>query len=320
MLLGAIIFLQYSLTQVTSAKCYAASMEGGGPCGAYEAGAMVALTEATPLSELKYNVIGGISIGSYNTCWCAGFKLGDERNMALNLKRIWLSVNSTNEIFKPWGFLSALFFRPGLVNNSPALDFIAKEMQSNIVRNVTVGATNINTGNLENFNETLGPEYLPKACFASGAYGGAFPPVNFLDEWYVDGCATANMNSFIIIDKCREYGYDDKDIVVDLYYDVYLNVMPDNRMNNTKQTVTRLNAIREFYKAEWFISQMYNNFPDVDFRYITSPSQELSMDFSNKNFRFEIDLGYNDTMAMLKKPQSERRSDFKKKFEYNPHF
>ena len=97
MLTEILSFLLLTLQPVQSEKCYAAAMEGGGMCGAYEAGALMALTEKLSPSEIAYNIIGGISIGAYNSCWLSGFEVGDERNMAIYLQNVWLSITKTSQ-------------------------------------------------------------------------------------------------------------------------------------------------------------------------------------------------------------------------------
>jgi predicted acylesterase/phospholipase RssA len=297
-------------------------MEGGGLKGPYEAGALLALTEFLPPSEVRYNVMGGISIGSYNTCWCSGFALGDERNMAIHLKNVWLSITKTSMMFKFRPIFWALFWAPSEVNNSPAFSLIVNNIGDQIRRNVSVATTNSNTGELINFNETLGTEYLPTACFASGAYPGAFPPVPLMNSYYIDGCATANMNAFIVINRCREMGYEDKDIVVDLFYDTYLGDLTGYKVNSTKQAMGKISSMRKYFKHNWFIMQIQYDFPDIEVRYSVTPSKSLdnSLIVIPGDYQYKIDLGYNDTVKLIKMTKAEREEKLKKSFSFNPHF
>ena len=323
-MLGALVaLLGLSLQIVSGGKCYAMTMEGGGMCGAYEAGALMALTELLPASELKWNFIGGISIGSYNTCWCSGFSVGDERNMAIHLRDTWLVINETDIVFRyRHPLIYALFWAPSVTENSASLRLIDKYSGHPIRRNVTVGTTSVDTGELLNFNETLGEDLLPTACWASGAFPGAFPPVLLMDEYYIDGCATANLNGFIIIKKCRDMGYKDEDIIIDLFYDVHPDDLPEVKVNTTKQTMAKISSIREVFKSQWFISQLAEDFPRVTVRYAISPSQVISNYPTIKpdDLRFKIDLGYNDTVKILKKSQTQRTQELRAKYSNNPHF
>lgn len=322
MVLASLLFLQLSLNQVLSEKCYAASLEGGGPYGSYEVGSLLALTEKIPASLTRYNIIGGISIGSYNTCWCSGFKVGDERNMALNLEKIWTSVTKISMVINPWSIFR-FGLGPSFIDNRASYEFIVNNMQASIERNVTVGTTNANTGKLENFNQNLGIEYLPTACFASGAYGDVLPPVNFEDEWYFDGCAVANLNAFSVIDTCRDMGFDDSDIVADLFYDVTLLPPQKEKVTVTKQIVKRIEAWKSQYTKNWFISQLSETYPNIDIRYVFTPSRYPTTNpvLNIKKFVHEnISIGYNDALAVLNKTTTERKEEMKRRFNYNPYF
>jgi predicted acylesterase/phospholipase RssA len=222
--------------------------------------------------------------------------------------------------FRP--FFWALFWAPSIVDNSPAFNLIVENSGDQIRRNVSVGTTDVSTGELINYNETIGPEYLPTACFASGAYPGAFPPVPFMDSYYIDGCATANMNAFIVINRCKEMGYQDEDIVVDLFYDEPPEVLAKDKVNTTKQAIGKIDNIREYFKDEWFISQIKYDFPDVTFRYVVSPSQPLDNSPIVKpgGYQYKIDLGYNDTVKLIKMTQAERDLQLKRRYSINPHF
>jgi predicted acylesterase/phospholipase RssA len=315
---GILLILLLSLLSASGDKCYTVSLEGGGLKGPYEAGVMMALTEFLPPSEVQYNFMSGISIGSYNTCWCSSFAFGDERNMAIHLQNVWLSITKKSQMFKYRPVFWALFWAPSLINNSPAFNLILNNIGDQVRRNVTVGTTDINTGELINYNESLPTEDLATACFASGAFPGAFPPVPFKGSYYIDGYATININAFILINKCKEMGYKDEDIVVDLLYDEYFEVLAKDRVNKTQQTMGKIDKMRQIFNWDWFKLQLKDDFPDIEVRYAISPSVPLSS--AKIESRYKIDLGYNDTLKVLKMSKAERMENFKKRFSFNPHF
>lgn len=315
----ALLILSTSL-QVAGEKCYGLSLEGGGTRGAYESGALLALTEFLPAAETSYRIISGISIGAINACSCAGFEVGDERNMALHVLGTWNGITSRKIIYSFWtgDIFWALFFRPAAINNAAELKYIEERTGNEIKRNISVAATNYNTSVYTNFNETLGPEYLPTACFASGAYPGAFPPVYFQNDWWCDGAVTANLNAFIAVDRCREYGFEDKDIVMDLLYDEPWGGPDDLKVNNTRQLMNRILTVQKFFTTFWYISQTMNNFPEVDFRFMVMPTKPLPFPLSldQKSIQYEISLGYNDTVDLIKMRKGER-NDLRKMRENN---
>lgn len=63
-------------------KCRVLSFRSGGVHGAFEAGALKALTEFMPESELHYDYIAGVSIGAVNASIFATFDFGKEREAA----------------------------------------------------------------------------------------------------------------------------------------------------------------------------------------------------------------------------------------------
>lgn len=314
---GKIVFiLLVSILGVSSSKCYGVALEGGGTHGAYEAGAMMAITEFLPPAEYRYSIITGISIGAINSCPCVGFEMGDERAMAEYMQGTWTNITGASMIATEWrgGLFWSLFFRPSIYNNANELKYIQKRTGTSIKRNITVAATNLNTGEYTKFTQDIGIEMLPTACFASGAWPGVFPSVNINGQWYGDGAVTSNLDPYHGIEKCRELGYSDNDIVMDLLFDEPSSGPGPLRVNRTYEAMNRIRDVYNWNSGYWYISQTFENFPDVDFRIVLQPSQKLPptkpgmpMDFDPKDIRFEIDLGYNDTKALLGLSKEERK-------------
>ena len=59
-------------------KCRVLAMRGGGTKGAYEAGALKAMSELLDPIDIAYDVLAGVSIGAMNAAYFSTFERGDE--------------------------------------------------------------------------------------------------------------------------------------------------------------------------------------------------------------------------------------------------
>ena len=232
------------VSQASSKKCYGLAMEGGGMKGAYEAGALKAMTELIPPEQMNYSIITGISIGAINGCIGVGYPMGQEKQMAEHIYEFWSSVTA-NEFMSQYfeTIIFSPFFRNSVFNNANELVTIRKWAGDTIRRNLTVAATNYNTGKFTSFSEDLGMETLTRACFASSAYPIWLTPVEINAEWYADGCATSNLDGFDAVKRCRELGYDDQDILIDYLFDETTAQPKPQRVSNTLEVIQRINKV-----------------------------------------------------------------------------
>lgn len=298
-----------TLTQVTEAsdKCYALILGGGGPRGAYEAGALLALTEILPVEETKYNIISGISIGAMNACFCVGFEQGNERAMALNLAKIWRKIKGSSDFYSFWfGFLT---FRGGIVNTEKLYKFIMENTGDTIRRNIAAAATDYNTGGYVDFNTSFGIDILQKACYASGAYPPFFPPVNVLDDWYGDGAMVANANPFEAVEDCKQKGYNYSDIILDVVYAVPLNGLVDKKVSNTRDTYERIDQIYKYFTDNWYLEVAKRFYSKTDLRYFIIPKVDFGvLKISTDQINLMINAGYNDTKEIIQMTKEEREN------------
>ncbi len=105
--------LCFLLTNALSTdKCIALSMSGGGSMGAFEAGALYGLYHTnTDKTKFKYDVITAVSAGAVNLAAVAVFEIGDEEAMIQVLSNEWQSLKNNN-VYKEWspfGMITGLF-------------------------------------------------------------------------------------------------------------------------------------------------------------------------------------------------------------------
>jgi predicted acylesterase/phospholipase RssA len=279
-------------------KCHALVLAGGGPRGAFEAGAILALTDLMPPEEVRYRVMSGVSIGAINSCFGLGYSTGDERQMALHIKAAWEDIKGPGDLytFKPFH----IFKQGGLVNTEKLYKYIIKWTGDIVKRNITVAATHYDTGNYSTFDQRFGANYLAKACYASGAYPPFFPPVEVLGEWYGDGAMVANANPFDAIGACRDYGFDDPDIVVDIIYCIPIDGLERQKMNSTKQTINRIDLIQEYFSDNWYTEQMKQLYDRVSFRHFIIPKRDYgALRADPEQINLMMNDGYNQTKEYI---------------------
>ena len=311
--IGATILLIALSAQTSSQKCYGLAMEGGGMKGAYEAGALMALTEFLPPEETSYSIITGISIGAVNGCMGVGFPVGQERQMAEHIYKFWNEFEGSQEFIT--NFFGGKYFGPyigyryhtSLYKSGNELKTIRKWAGDTIRRNLTVAATNYNTGVFTSFSQDIGMERLTKACYASSAFPIYLPPVQMDGEWWADGAVVSNIDGLDAIEKCRELGYKDQDIVIDYLFDETIKFSPQ-RVNNTKQVRLRLLNVRSNGLGYMRIFKNLEEYKKVNLRYVIIPSVETYDfgDVDNADIQFDIQLGYDDTKKLINMTQSQR--------------
>lgn len=193
----------------------------------------------------------------------------------------WKGMNN-DKTFQNWkyAYLEGLFWQKGLVNDTIFLDYIYQTMpkREKINRKIVVGATDALTGEFVRFTERLGVHDLVyKAGRASTAMPGIFEYVEFENRTLVDGGVVLNVDIGGAIARCKESGFADKDIVIDIIL-CSGDVLPEADVANfnAAQMLYRYYQINEYQKTMIWISQGLALFPNVKFRYIVYPTVALS--------------------------------------------
>ena len=79
---------------------------------------------------MEYDVVSGVSAGSFNTLGVAAFKKGDEENMLEWLIKMWTSLKES-DIFEryPEGIVRAIFDEPSLLTTKPLFKFLREKYE-----------------------------------------------------------------------------------------------------------------------------------------------------------------------------------------------
>ena len=215
----SILILAISQVQAgPGGKCYALALEGGGDKGAYQIGALAQIVDQSDPSEVQYDVVSGVSIGSINGALIASYPPGKEKDATDYATATWETLSRKN-IYKDWpwgGVARGLLFKSALYDSSPFRDFIRGQL-SPPQRGFLVSATDARTGAQKTWDETTDFQTLLRAIDASSSYPGFFEPIEDLDNTtYYDGGTSFSVNIFGAVNKCVDMGYNYTDIVVDV--------------------------------------------------------------------------------------------------------
>ena len=179
--------------------CTALVLSGGGANGAWEMGVLWGLLNYGNPDDFRYDVVSGISAGSINTLLLASTEIGDEK-AAAQMGSDLLKNLKTSDVWQNWtlSIVEGLTMKGGLLDNSPLLAFMENIASTfkGYGRRVSIGAANVNTGELHIFDQTnTSITDLARAAFASSSIPGVFPPY----EWdgigvFMDGGTINNVN------------------------------------------------------------------------------------------------------------------------------
>jgi predicted acylesterase/phospholipase RssA len=201
-------------------KCRALTMEGGGTKGAYEAGVISGLAYNLSPEERGWDVVSGISVGSIATLGLALFAKGDEKAAADFIQERWLNIKMS-DIFTNWplSIAQGLFEESGLFDTSPEMAFVAGFAgDRSIKRHVTIGMTDSQHGGeyiVTDKNFSKGSDFA-KYVIGSSAIPAVFPTLKVNDDVFIDGLAVSDLDIISPINRCKELGFEDKDIVIDI--------------------------------------------------------------------------------------------------------
>ena len=204
-------------------------LQGGGALGAYHIGAYQALAE----HDLHPDWVAGISIGAINSAIIAGNRPEDRvqrltalweaisrpelpAKLAFTAWQTWHNIASNAEALL---FGQPNFFTPRLVNpflvpraapqevsfydTTPLLFTLRRFADFSLINSrqirLSLGATNLATGNLEffdNHRQTIGPEHV----LASGSLPPGFPATDVEGKLYWDGGCVSNTPLDTVVD------------------------------------------------------------------------------------------------------------------------
>jgi len=174
------------------------------------------------------------------------------------------------------------------------------------VRPFYVLATKARDGRPKVWDESTDLDTLHKAIDASTAYPGFFDPVEDIDdEVYYDGGTSFSINIADAINRCRDMGFAEENIVLD----VILNTAATIKEKETKDYTSipmliRYLEIRLFYNTMDLLERAKDGFRTVNFRYTIAPTSKLDsgllpFNFSKKQIQNNLQKGREDAQRAI---------------------
>jgi len=287
--------------------CRGLALEGGGSLGAYQAGALLALTQLLSPPEVEWNVVSGISTGSLNAAGVSLFPMGQEADMAQFIQDVWLSLDGSASVYEDWNALGApygLLFESGMYSTEPLRQTITQKVTHPPYRNVTLGSTDLNTGHFATFNESMGLDIV-EAVMCSAAPPLYFPPQSFQGTYWADGGCVLNLDVFSAVKRCLDVVPDESHIIIDMIFCTGDNLPPLSVNPSVYEVKTRASDISSYDSAMWYAYAAMQAYPDINFRYTIIPSQNMPrgglipLDFNSTSLEAEIALGQSDVARIL---------------------
>ena len=287
-------------------KCYALALQGGGDKASYQAGAIAQIIE-TVGDKAQYDVVTGVGIGAINGAILASHEKGDEAAAAQEILEFWNNLKQ-KDVYKDWswgGPVRGLLFKSALYNSSPFRDLLTKVVKTP-ARPFYVLATKARDGRPKVWDETTDLGTLIKAIDASAAYPGFFDPVEDIDdEVYYDGGTSFSINMADAINRCKNLGYAESDIVVDTILNTAATIKEKETKDYTSiPMLIRYLEIRLFYNTMDLLERAKDGFHDVDFRYTIAPTSKLEssllpFSFDSKKIKKNVERGRADAKKAI---------------------
>lgn len=171
-----------------------------------------------PPQELSYDIIEGISAGAMNAGILGTFEVGDEFRAIKWLEELW-SVLPASAVWNNWPYMGPveIFWRPSLLDNTPAYNIFKQVLGGRkFERQIALLSVDMNTGEIIIFDETTPEHAMVDAVISSTSIPSIFPLVAMDHKQLGDGGVFANLDISESIIKCRENGFKDEDIIIDV--------------------------------------------------------------------------------------------------------
>ena len=226
---------------------------------------------------------------------------------------IWHNLN-TSTVFKFWpgGIAEGIFNNSALFDNSPMVALLEDKVGGlPLQRDYIAGTADMVTGT---FHAYLYPgdgrkydEEIRDSVLASSAMPGVFPFITRGDKVLLDGGIVWKSDMASGVNRCRDKGYADEDIIVDwiLTAETFKKEVSEVNEYHTLKHGIRALGIKHFYDSMKDVEKEKIYFPDVKLRYVIGPSETLTinpvpLDLSRKHLERCIKIGEKDAKNAIK--------------------
>ena len=229
-LLSAAVLALTAQAKGKDGKCRILSCKGGGVHGSWEVGVLSALVDEMP-EEVAYDYVAGVSVGSMLASLLATFEPGDEKEAVKVMTDFVLGFKVSENFNLRSPFFIKLFTENSMMTIEPMKKTLKKIFSDKpILRKLSIISVDIITGQIICFDETMPLEDRISAILSSSAIPFAFPPVTLDNLNLVDGSVFSAVSLGDPIERCREEGTKDEDIIIDVilcYEDIASKTIDD---------------------------------------------------------------------------------------------
>jgi len=268
-----------------------------------------AFVDLLPSDEINWDIVTGVSVGSMNAFAIAIHAPGDEKGASELLMNLWTGINSSL-VYQSWpgGISSGIYAHSGIYNNQPLRDYI-KELSSGhkLKRKISIGAVDANRGIFLNYNESLPIDDFREMVIASGSVPAIFPFIPKYENNYMDGGTIINIDISTAVNRCRDMGYKDENIILDMMFCTGGKMIEvDASRYNSLHMMMRKYELDKYERSLHYLVNSFHEYPDVQFRYLVIPlsrlpSGYLPLEFKKEQIEEMIKIGYNDTVDIIKR-------------------
>jgi predicted acylesterase/phospholipase RssA len=188
--------------------------------------------------------------------------------------------------------------------------FLKKEFKdTTIKRDLNLGIVDVKDGSYKDFtaqNITEG-DNLVDALYASLSFAGFFPPADVLGSSYFDGSAVWDVDIFSAVNKCKDKGFKEEDIVVDVVLTSAANLKKVEADDyKSISMLFRYLEVSSFYNSMDGLLRAKFAYQGVDFRYVIAPSGNIPsslhpLNLSEKQIKTTFDMGVKDAQEAIEK-------------------
>lgn len=277
-------------------------LSGGGSHGAYQVGAIKALTEAGK----SWDIICGVSVGAINGTQIAMYKPEQQKIAAQELENFWLTkIQGNDSVYRkhlPWYFnYLATLWKGSLYNTSPLLKILEETLDKKKLEesgvHLQVGAVSLTSGEYRSVSKES--KNFVKWILASATMPLLFEPIKLENEKWVDG----GIRNITPISDLEYYkNITEIDVILT---GPKLNAKPSNKSFTSILDVGKRCAELAVDEV-WRTDLLYTQFEKTHYVPMTIyfPSSELTYDAFNffpQDMKQAIDLGYSETKKLLER-------------------
>jgi len=184
-------------------------------------------------------------------------------------------------------------------------------------RSVDIGIVDVLDGSYKDFSQhniTSGAN-LVDALYASMSFAGFFPPADVLGSSFFDGSAVWDIDIFSAINSCKDLGFAEADIDVDVIMTSAAN-LKEVQAEDYKSIgmLFRYLEISSFYNSMDGLLRAKFAYNQANFRYVVTPTGSIPsslypLNLSEKQVNSAFAMGVKDAQDVINKGSAESLDD-----------